>query len=343
MQRHLTKMRMRELAGVFIKDWYRYEFSISRKDYKYLQLTNRLEKLDRGPGDLGYVCLWPHTSKLHAPIVISDLGKKLLNRCLQDNSFQMKEHRISEVNIQVSVLIGHRGLARLPLLLTTLKSIGSQIDVKLECIVIEQDKTPRIKQYLPKWVKHIFLKTDTDSLTYNRSAAFNFGAEYAAGEILLLHDNDMLVPISYCRNILALARNGYEAINAKRYVFYMSRVHTERILRSVNAITSAAPEYIIQNLEAGGSMAITTKAYREIGGMDESFLGWGGEDIELWKRCSLLKRWIWGYEPIVHLWHPNQPLKESKQNPNIDRIKLLASSDLKERVKFLKTNYGVEQ
>ncbi|MFN9644468.1 MAG: glycosyltransferase family 2 protein [Cyanobacteriota bacterium] len=332
-------MNLRELAGVILKDCYRYQSFIGRYDDSYLRITNRLERIEKGPRDLGYVCLWPHTSKLHAPRVIPELGKKLLTRCVDDNCFQMNEQRSLGSDIQISVLIGHRGLSRLPLLLATLKSIRSQIDIQLECIVIEQDRSPQIKKYLPKWVNHIFLETDTDSLIYNRSAAFNFGARHAHGRILLLHDNDMLMPVCYCKNILAIAKTGYEAINTKRYVFYMCRQHTERILRSFNQITSYPPEYIVQNLEAGGSMAITKEAYREIGGMDENFVGWGGEDIEFWKRCSLLKRWIWGYEPIIHLWHPSQPLKESTRNPNIERMQLLADTDLYERIESLKRTF----
>jgi glycosyltransferase involved in cell wall biosynthesis len=263
------------------------------------------------------------------------LGKQLLNKCLNKSFFEMKEHRELDIDIEVSVLIGHRGIERLPLLLSTLRSIASQIEVGLECIVIEQDKIPRIKQYLPPWVKYLFLKTHTDSTTYNRSAAFNLGAEYASGRILLLHDNDMLVPNTYCKSILCIANRGYDAINTKRYVFYMSCSDTERIIRSTNSIAGSTPDYIIQNLEAGGSMAITRRAYIKLGGMDEEFVGWGGEDIELWKRCSLLRRWIWGYEPIVHLWHQSQPLKERIDNPNIERIKTLNAYDLKTRIDLL--------
>jgi predicted glycosyltransferase involved in capsule biosynthesis len=326
---------MRELAGVLCKDWMQYQISFSCLDNKYLQLSNRLERISESPLNIGYVCLWPHTSRLHAPLVMPSLGKQLLNKCLNKSFFEMKEHRELDIDIEVSVLIGHRGIERLPLLLSTLRSIASQIEVGLECIVIEQDKIPRIKQYLPPWVKYLFLKTHTDSTTYNRSAAFNLGAEYASGRILLLHDNDMLVPNTYCKSILCIANRGYDAINTKRYVFYMSCSDTERIIRSTNSIAGSTPDYIIQNLEAGGSMAITRRAYIKLGGMDEEFVGWGGEDIELWKRCSLLRRWIWGYEPIVHLWHQSQPLKERIDNPNIERIKTLNAYDLKTRIDLL--------
>ncbi len=330
---------MRELAGVITKDWLRYQFSLQQGNDRYLRLANRLERIASGPEDLGYVCLWPHTSKLHAPMIMPDLGKKLLNKCLKKSIFHLQTSREMEEDIQISVLIGHRGIERLPLLLTTIKSIAAQIDVSLECIIIEQDNKARVKEYLPKWVRHIFLKTDSESTSYNRSAGFNLGAQNAHGRILLLHDNDMLVSSTYCKDIVTLANKGFEAINSKRYVFYLNRLHSEKIISSFVNLGSEPPDYIVQNLEAGGSMAITKEAYFRIGGMDEEFVGWGGEDIEFWKRCSLLNRWIWGYEPIIHLWHKSQPLKENKNNPNIARIKYLDAIDTNQRIKSLRNRY----
>ena len=110
-------------------------------------------------------------------------------------------------------------------------------------------------------------------------------------------------------------------------------------MESLDCLVDESPDYIVQNLEAGGSMAITKEAYFRIGGMDEEFIGWGGEDIEFWERCSLLNRWIWGYEPIIHLWHRSQPLKEKKDNPNIARIKYLDTVDLRGRVENLRKSY----
>jgi hypothetical protein len=333
---------MREYAGVIYKDWFRYQSSLNHRDKNYLRLTNRLERISSGPEDVGYVCLWPHTSKLHAPLIVPSLGKSLLERCLQESLFEMKEQRQLEMNIELSVLIGHRGLSRLPLLLTTIRSIASQIDVGLECIVIEQDKEPKIKDYLPTWVRYLFIETGNDSTVYNRSASFNLGAKNAKGKILILHDNDMLIPKKYCKNIVGIVNHGYEVVNLKRFVFYMSRTHTNDIITSTKYITAQAPEYIIQNLEAGGSMAITKEAYSYIGGMDEAFVGWGGEDVEFWKRCSVLKRWIWAYEPIVHLWHPSQPLKEKADNPNIERLRILNELDLNDRIAVLRSRFEAQ-
>jgi hypothetical protein len=56
-----------------------------------------------------------------------------------------------------------------------------------------------------------------------------------------------------------------------------------------------------------------------IGGYDESFVGWGGEDNEFWERAQTRRVWPYAYLPIVHLWHPAQPRKQDPANPNSRR------------------------
>ena len=79
-------------------------------------------------------------------------------------------------------------------------------------------------------------------------------------------------------------------------------------------LTDAAPEVIVQNLEGGGSVATTREAFESIGGMDESFIGWGGEDNEFWQRAQTCRVWPYGYLPIVHLWRPSQPPTQRSKN-----------------------------
>lgn len=323
------------MMSVLLKDWVGYQYSFLVGNC-YLKIRNRRERLASGPQDLGYVCLWHHTSRLYAPLVFPNLGKKLLEVCLHNHSFSQQKERNKDSEVQISVLIGHRGIERLPLLIATLNSIASQKDVHIECIVIEQDGKPQIKEYLPEWIRYFFLSMDSDLSTYNRSAAFNYGARQAKGEILLLHDNDMLVPETYCKEIIAIAKNGFDAINIKRFVFYLNKRSSLEVISSPSCLVQAVPEYIVQNLEAGGSMAIKRDTYFSLGGMDEEFVGWGGEDIEFWQRCSLVNRWIWGFLPIIHLWHKSQPLKKTANNPNIDRLESLDAIALNERVTQLK-------
>ena len=71
----------------------------------------------------------------------------------------------------------------------------------------------------------------------------------------------------------------------------------------------------MQNALGGGSIGVTRDAYQQIGGMDETFIGWGGEDNEFWDRAVTRRVWYWGYMPLVHLWHPAQPRKQEAENP----------------------------
>jgi hypothetical protein len=333
--------QMRELFGVLLKDFPRYQLALLAGRHHYLRLINRNERLASSPNGYGYNCLWPYTSKLHAPLVLPFLGQQILRAYLKNSSFVRTSNRTRCKNIAISVLIGHRGLERLPLLLATLSTFASQVDVELECIVIEQDYQPQIKNFLPPWVDYIFQSTSHELLTYNRSAAFNRGALSARGHILLFHDNDMLAPTTYCRDIVALINAGYDAVNLKRYVFYLNQIDSKYIISSDYKLQHVVPDYIIQNLEAGGSVALSKSSFLSIGGMDEEFVGWGGEDIEFWRRCTTLNRWTWGYHCLVHLWHSSQPLKHQQNNPNIDRVNLLEKESLSDRISNLKLkNWG---
>lgn len=332
MQERLNKVF--KAWSVLVQDWLKYE--ISRDSLRYLRIRNRMEKLSAGPISNSYACLWPYTSRLKVIEEWPYIGNYLLRRVVRDNEFKFADYRDTSDTSDISIIIGHRGLERIDLLLTTIKSLAAQREARIECIVVEQDSIIRIQSYLPEWVRYIFQRTDGGKGNYNRSAAFNLGARSAQGGVLLLHDNDMIVPTSYCYDILKLIEEGYQALNTKRFVFYLSEEDTKRVQTSLESINSSVPLYIVQNLEAGGSMAITKEAYFDIGGMDEDFVGWGGEDNEFWRRCSHLKRWIWGFTPIIHLWHESQPLKRNTKNENVERARMLENVTIEDRIRVLR-------
>lgn len=333
---------LREHLGVWLKDRWRWERALRSQSQRYLRLCNRREALEPAPHGGGQACLWPHTSRLHAAMVEPELARRLLRRCLRDapivraSSPRATAPQANGANPQLSVLIGHRGLERLPLLLATLESLAAQADVQLECLVIEQDDVVRIGAALPGWVRHIHAPLAEPGAPYNRSHTFNVGASAARAPVLLLHDNDMLVPTGYGSRILKRIQEGYDVVNPKRFIFYLSKAHSQAVLEAGAAFDAAPADTIVQNLEAGGSMAIRADTYADIGGMDEGFSGWGGEDNEFWDRCLTRPSWIWGYEPIVHLWHSSQPLKQASANPNLDRARALMALPREERIQRLR-------
>jgi hypothetical protein len=211
---------------------------------------------------------------------------------------------------EVSFIIGHRGPERLPHLLLTLSSIAAQQDVPFECIVVEQDLSSRIQKYLPGWVRYVHTPFTDPDMAYCRSWAFNVASGLARSKLLIFHDNDMLVPSSYAVEVLRIFQKGYEVINLKRFVFYLARSESDIRSRLENGETLVV-DHVVENLEAGGSVALAREAYDAIGGFDEDFIGWGGEDNEFWDRCLTRNVWNYAFLPIVHLWHEGQPGKRA--------------------------------
>lgn len=307
---------LKQKIGVIIYDWLRYEKGLHSSagvdgfHYPWVEICNRNESLESAPKGPGVLCLWKWTSDLHAPKVFSSLGLRLMKRAFQDWPIELRDSpAFGKTDIRISFIIGHRGKERLRHLLATLKSIAAQRNVSFECIVVEQSLAREIGSLLPSWVRYIHTPLPYPDMPYCRSWAFNVGARAAKGNVLVLHDNDMLVPQDYALEIMKRHADGFEVMNLKRFIFYLSTFYSERIFSS-NAITfDEAPETIVQNLEAGGSVAISKKAYFEVGGFDESFVGWGGEDNEFWERAQTRTVWPFAYLPLLHLWHTPQQAK----------------------------------
>ncbi len=309
--------RLRHIASVLVKDWARYRRALQSPGDEYLALCNRRESLEPAPTGAGYRCTWQWTSELHAPKYLPSLGADLMRRALRDHPIRKAPAPLATNAPDVSYVIGHRGAARIPQLLATLDAIAGQKGAAVECIVVEQDDHPQLRGQLPPWVRYFHTPLPQPDLAYCRSWAFNFGVRQAAAGVLVLHDNDMLLPCDHAAQVVKLVQQGYEVINLKRFVFYLAEAHSQRVLAGEAGLLDAAPESIVQNLEGGGSVAITRSAYDAIGGFDEAFVGWGGEDVEFWERAASRHVWPYAWLPLVHLWHSAQPGKTERQSETL--------------------------
>jgi hypothetical protein len=276
------KKSLRTVAGALLYDARNFERHVRGR---WPLIRNRNESIaDDGRG---VACEWRWTSNLHYCDVFTGAGRRLMRASLRDWPIVQAGEPASTGEPLVTFLIGHRGAARLPLLLATLRSIAGQ-DVPIECIVVEQATS---LSKLPTWVRQIHQKVRSDDEPYNRSATFNLGVQHARARILVLHDNDMLVPAAYAREVVRNADEGWEVMDLKRFIFYLD--------------AHGVIEHVTQN-NHGGSVAVTREAYDAIGGFDEGFVGWGGEDNDFWERAETRRRTAFGYLPILHLWHAPQ-------------------------------------
>jgi hypothetical protein len=303
-----------------VYDWPPFALHMLRGDW--VRIRNRNESIESD--GRGVRCNWRYTSDLHIANVYPSAGAWLMRRALRDwpllAPLPASGERVAEGRVRgatrVSFLIGHRGRARLPQLQATLDSIAAQ-DIAVECIVVEQSERPEIE--LPPWVRYVH--TPSGELPYCRAWAFNVAARLATTNVLVLHDGDLLVPRGYAAEALAQVEKGKSFADLKRFLFY---------LRADGSL-----EKIVQNAQ-GGSVVAAREAYWAIGGFDESFVGWGGEDNDFWDRARTSGSiHDFGYLPLVHLHHEAQPGK-IVGTPAIERYQRIESIPPAERIARLR-------
>jgi hypothetical protein len=306
--------------------------------YPWIRIRNRGEKLVHASRGIGVKCEWKNGSDLYVTKRVPGCGRMLYNKALRDFPvrFSRTPENTDSKQPEVSFVIGHRGLDRVAGLLAVLESIAGQKECDIECIVVEHDSQERVKDLLPSWIRYIHVPAEKAHEGFSKSKTFNAGARAAKAKVLILHDGDMLVPRDYAREVARWHGEGCEFSSLKRFIFYLSKASSQSVIdqRSVDIVPEI--EAISQNLPGGGSCAISREAYFGIGGFDETFAGWGGEDIEFLDRARTLNRYPYEYLPVVHLWHEPQEGKWTSKAPGFSTYNQLAGVPVTERIEVLR-------
>jgi hypothetical protein len=325
--------------GALVYDWLPFAARMrgwgarSGRPEPWLLIRNRDESI--GIDERGVECHWRFTSDLHIANVFPSAGRRLMRRSLERWPIAMCDAPQSSGVPRVSFVIGHRGTERLPHLLATLRSIAGQSGVPVECIVVEQSAEPEIEKFLPRWVRYLYTPLPRPDLPYCRSWSFNVAVPNARSDVVVLHDNDMLVPERYAFEALQRVEEGFSFVDLKRFIFYLGEQDTRRVFVT-GVPPRAVPATVVQNL-MGGSIVARRDAYDAVGGFDECFVGWGGEDNDFFDRAAFLGGvHRHAYMPILHLQHPPQPGKLSLTSGAIKRYQLMETIDPGERIARLR-------
>lgn len=318
---------MRKFPGILLKDlplFYaatRYSGPGFQSDpHGWISLCNRIESLKQNTEGQGVQCLWKWGSDLVACNAIPALGRKLMQAALAEWPVCFSDRPpVDTPSPDISFIFAHAGRDRLAQLCRTIRSVYAQTDCSFEVIVVDQSDEPVISA-LPDGVRFRHLSKRDVPAGWYKSWAYNVGARMARSEVLVFQDGDICMPHRYAREVHRTLSSGeYDAASLQRLLFYLDRSSTERVETRDAFDVPLVPERVFQNWK-GGTIAIRREAFFHVGGFDEGFVDWGGEDDEFFDRCSAIRHCRYGYLPFVHLWHSPQSGRKQSDNPNISTV-----------------------
>jgi hypothetical protein len=305
---------------------------------KWIDLCNRNEHLLKGDGADARACMWEDSSFLTVARFFPRVGGRLLKHCLKRWPICLREEMPQswiDKTAKISVILPVGTEDRIALFKTVLMSFLGQDYQAMEILVVECSARPAYKDVLPRGVKYIFVDDKSDNAGFKKSLAMNIGVDNADSRYVLLHDADTVVPSAYVRSITFHLDAGWDAVQPVRFLFHLNKYDTKKFISMKKMYFPRNVELLQQNFP-GLSTAILKSVYQSIGGHDESFVGWGGEDLEFLDRLKTVNLFSGNYASAVHLWHSPAQKKASGDRNNLIMSQKRALSPQERIIELLK-------
>lgn len=152
----------------------------------------------------------------------------------------------------------------------------------------------------------VVIAADSGHDRFNRAASRNLGvrlAQSAGADVTVLCDADTIPePGPLAAAIMGAARDGRLHLPYTRF-WGLTEQGARDYLSGRDALECGCD--LDYAYSAGGVLVVTPGAWDAVGGMDERFEVWGGEDVALKAAADTLLGPTRRHEGmIVHLWHP---------------------------------------
>lgn len=201
-----------------------------------------------------------------------------------------------------------------------------------EIIVVEQDSHSKIADLHLK-CKHVFVKS---KMPFNKSWGFNIGLKMANSGIIVFGDSDLIMESEKFIEAVKMLES-YEMVNPYNSVIDLTPQESSQGLESIAKISRPGRgETDIQKVPmCGGICIFRREAINRIGGWDQNFIGWGGEDdFQSFK----VKNFLTSYENTAkcyHLYH-DRPAPDMKwYQRNLQLLQKLTSMSKEQLQKFI--------
>lgn len=151
-------------------------------------------------------------------------------------------------------------------------------------------------------------------------AARNAGTLTVETPFVVFNDADTIVAPQQIRSAVWQASQSPGLVYAYDLYLRLTRESSEAMMRGEQPHWPV-PEREILNAPSMGCAAISLECFREVGGFDEQYVGWGYEDVDFANRCA--ERWplrrVPG--PAFHLWHGERdPLTDAPDDADAAQV-----------------------
>lgn len=181
-------------------------------------------------------------------------------------------------------------------------------------------------KWLLKYYKHVLPEAEivigkSRSKVFCKNEALNHAARRSRGRVLVVLDSDAYLKgkiINKCADKILEHLDNHLWYVPYRHLYRLTKECTKEIIESSphSPIKISSPPSV-QCVEKHGHtskyghrygamcMMFPREAYELLGGFDERFKGWGGEDVALLRALdTLYGRHKTSNNDILHLWHP---------------------------------------
>lgn len=230
----------------------------------------------------------------------------------------------------ISYIIPCRNYERTDSIETIILSVKAQKYPHIEIIVSEQDLSSRLSKKAAPY-KHILASTSVSHL-FNKALAFNMGVKEAKGEILVLHDADIIANDFYTSDVADIMKNQQRcACHLGKTVVYTNQ-SSAAMINNVGIVGGYPKIERVVGYFEGGSLACTKDYYWEIGGFNEDFWGYGVEDCEFYARLKYKGFVENRHHVFLHLHHSRFPGWEEHHINNKKLGESIAKLPIEEKI-----------
>lgn len=195
-----------------------------------------------------------------------------------------------------------------------------------ECdiIVVEQNGKTELGD-LKDMVTHI--RVDYEGDDFRKSSLINEGVRHSSDEIIILSDNDCVLPISVIGKLEGYMKScdyfvPFSDIN------FLNEGHTRQVIKTGRFVQSKKKFNLHVNRYTGGVILFKRSLFDKVGGFEESIVGWGKEDDVFHAKCKRIGasiRRIPEESILLHVFHPTLISKKYIESTRyIQNSKILA-------------------